>query len=150
MHDPHAPGTPAAVPSGPFAWYQRTPLYLRIVAALLIGIFAGLRMGHWAVNLQPFSAVVLRLLGALATPLIFIAVIRALLKAQVSGKTGGRLLFLLFLNTTVAILVGLLIANTLQPGTHSHLNVTIRKTLGLYANVRPCVSYAPFIKVHRR
>lgn len=24
------------------------------------------------------------------------------------------------------------------------LNVTIRKTLGLYANVRPCVSYAPF------
>ncbi len=25
------------------------------------------------------------------------------------------------------------------------LNVTIRKTLGLYANVRPCVSYAPFV-----
>ena len=28
------------------------------------------------------------------------------------------------------------------------VNVTIRKTLGLYANVRPCVSYAPFIKTH--
>ncbi|WP_180682915.1 NADP-dependent isocitrate dehydrogenase [Tepidicella baoligensis] len=26
------------------------------------------------------------------------------------------------------------------------LNVTIRKTLGLYANVRPCVSYAPYVK----
>ena len=25
------------------------------------------------------------------------------------------------------------------------VNVTIRKTLGLYANVRPCVSYAPFV-----
>lgn len=25
------------------------------------------------------------------------------------------------------------------------LNVTIRKTLGLYANVRPCVAYAPFV-----
>jgi isocitrate dehydrogenase len=25
------------------------------------------------------------------------------------------------------------------------LNVTVRKTLGLYANVRPCVSYAPFV-----
>ena len=25
------------------------------------------------------------------------------------------------------------------------LNVTIRKALGLYANVRPCVSYAPFV-----
>jgi isocitrate dehydrogenase len=28
------------------------------------------------------------------------------------------------------------------------LNVTIRKTLGLYANVRPCVSFAPFVKTH--
>lgn len=25
------------------------------------------------------------------------------------------------------------------------LNVSIRKTLGLYANVRPCVSYHPFV-----
>lgn len=30
-------------------------------------------------------------------------------------------------------------------GGFKSLNVTIRKTLGLYANVRPCVSYAPFI-----
>ncbi|MEO6940085.1 MAG: NADP-dependent isocitrate dehydrogenase [Candidatus Kapaibacterium sp.] len=26
------------------------------------------------------------------------------------------------------------------------LNVTVRKTLGLYANVRPCVSYAPYVE----
>jgi isocitrate dehydrogenase len=31
-------------------------------------------------------------------------------------------------------------------GGYKSLNVTIRKTLGLYANVRPCVSYAPFVK----
>lgn len=29
---------------------------------------------------------------------------------------------------------------------YKSLNVTIRKTLGLYANVRPCVSYAPFVE----
>jgi isocitrate dehydrogenase len=28
---------------------------------------------------------------------------------------------------------------------YKSLNVTVRKTLGLYANVRPCVSYAPFV-----
>ena len=26
------------------------------------------------------------------------------------------------------------------------MNVTIRTTLGLYANVRPCVSYSPFVE----
>ncbi|MEQ8820679.1 MAG: NADP-dependent isocitrate dehydrogenase [Sumerlaeia bacterium] len=35
---------------------------------------------------------------------------------------------------------------TPQGGGYKSLNVTIRKTLGLYANVRPCVSYHPFIQ----
>src|SRR3989344_3050742 len=34
---------------------------------------------------------------------------------------------------------------TPQGGGVKSLNVTIRKTLGLYANVRPCVAYAPFV-----
>ncbi len=35
---------------------------------------------------------------------------------------------------------------TPQGGGFKSLNVTTRKTLGLYANVRPCVSYHPFVK----
>lgn len=34
---------------------------------------------------------------------------------------------------------------TPQGGGMKSLNVTLRKTLGLYANVRPCVAYAPFV-----
>jgi len=34
---------------------------------------------------------------------------------------------------------------TPQGGGFKSLNVAVRKTLGLYANVRPCVSYAPYI-----
>jgi len=35
---------------------------------------------------------------------------------------------------------------TPQGGGFKSLNVTTRKTLGLYANVRPCVSYYPFVE----
>jgi isocitrate dehydrogenase len=35
---------------------------------------------------------------------------------------------------------------TPQGGGFKSLNVTTRKTLGLYANVRPCVAYHPFVK----
>jgi isocitrate dehydrogenase len=35
---------------------------------------------------------------------------------------------------------------TPQGGGFKSLNVTVRKTLGLYANVRPCLSYSPFIE----
>jgi isocitrate dehydrogenase len=34
---------------------------------------------------------------------------------------------------------------TPQGGGFKSLNVTVRKTLGLYANIRPCVSYHPFV-----
>ena len=34
---------------------------------------------------------------------------------------------------------------TPQGGGYKSLNVTLRKTLGLYANVRPCRAYAPYI-----
>ena len=35
---------------------------------------------------------------------------------------------------------------TPQGGGFKSLNVTIRKSLGLFANVRPCVAYAPFVQ----
>lgn len=35
---------------------------------------------------------------------------------------------------------------TPQGGGVKSLNVTVRKTLGLFANVRPCIAYSPFVK----
>jgi Na+/H+-dicarboxylate symporter len=89
---------------------------VRIVGALLLGVGAGWLLGERAAVFKPFSDIVLRLLGALATPLIFVAVVHALFKAKVSGRTGARMAFLLLVNTVVAILVGLLVANLVQPG----------------------------------
>ncbi len=37
---------------------------------------------------------------------------------------------------------------TPQGGGYKSLNVTLRKTLGLFANVRPCISYAPYVATH--
>lgn len=37
---------------------------------------------------------------------------------------------------------------TPQGGGYKSLNVTLRKTLSLFANVRPCISYPPFVPTH--
>jgi DAACS family dicarboxylate/amino acid:cation (Na+ or H+) symporter len=84
--------------------------------ALVVGAIVGKWMGPSAAKFKPFSDVVLQLLRLLATPLIFVAVVHALLKAHATGKTAARLAWLLITNTIVAILVGLLVANTLRPG----------------------------------
>ena len=129
-HDLHAPHrSPAAtkvLASGPLGWYQRIPLPARILTALLLGVLVGELMGAKADVFKPFTAVVLRLLGALATPLIFVAVLQAILKTAIQGKTGFRLAGLLLLNTVVAIIVGLLVANLLQPGHHAHISAAVK------------------------
>jgi DAACS family dicarboxylate/amino acid:cation (Na+ or H+) symporter len=62
------------------------------------------------------SGLILKLLGALAPPLILIAVLDTLIKARLAGGVVPRMIFLLILNTLVAIGIGLLVANVLRPG----------------------------------
>ena len=57
------------------------------------------------------------MLGALAPALILVAVVRAIMTAEIRGRIAWRLGGLLLLNTTVAILIGLGVANVFSPGT---------------------------------
>ncbi len=109
----------------PVAWYRRIPLFAQILIGLVLGVIVGEMLGAHAAVFKPFSSVVLRLLGALATPLIFVAVVQALYKAEVTGRTGMKLVSQLLMNTVVAILIGLLVANVMQPG---HRTTVVKQT----------------------
>jgi Na+/H+-dicarboxylate symporter len=98
------------------------PLYLQIAVALALGVGTGLLLPvSVAKEFNTPAVIILRLLGAIAPPLILVAVMRALIRANVRGPQAGRLFFLLALNTTVAIFIGLLVANVLQPGSFAQL-----------------------------
>jgi Na+/H+-dicarboxylate symporter len=100
----------------------RWPLYLQIIAAVALGATVGLWLP--APIAAPFdipARMVLRLLGAIAPPLILVAVMRALLGTTIHGRIAGRLFFLLALNTLVAIGIGLATANMIRPGRHAAL-----------------------------
>src|SRR5438093_10260969 len=101
---------------------MRLPLYVQIVIALLLGALAGLILPYKiAAALDVPARMILRVLGAIAPPLILLAVMRALISANVKGRLAGKLFFLLVLNTLVAILIGLTVANLIRPGRHASL-----------------------------
>src|SRR4028119_862125 len=119
---------PGEVRHSLFGRWHHTPLYLRIIGALILGVITGVLLGQMgdqggriASNLAVPSKLVLRLLGALAPPLILVAIIHALMTAEIGGRTAGRLLRLLVLNTIVAICIGLLVANVVRPGQWSNI-----------------------------
>jgi DAACS family dicarboxylate/amino acid:cation (Na+ or H+) symporter len=103
-------------PRGWLALLTESPLYLRILVGLVLGIATGVLLGPDAKTLDVPARLVLRVLGALAPAIVLLAVMNALMTADVRGRVAGRLGGLLLLNTTVAIFVGLTVANLLQPG----------------------------------
>ena len=112
----------SATPSdaGWLARWRSWPLYWRILGALVIGVLLGLLLGQRAHYFELPAKIILQLLGALAPPLILVAVMRVLITTEIAGKTALRLGRLLLLNTMVAICIGLFVANTIQPGRWSN------------------------------
>ena len=102
--------------SGFFNRWHRTPLYIRIVGGMILGVLVGMLLGGRAAPLAIPSKLVLRVLGALAPALILLAITQALIKAHFERGTAGRLFRLLMLNTLVAIAVGLFVADLVKPG----------------------------------
>ena len=130
----HAPDLPPQPAEGAFGrffqWWHHTPLYLRILGGVVLGVAVGLGASwlsysapqtadatrYFLLGLETPSKLVLRLLGALAAPLILVAVIQALMHAELPRGSALRLVSLLLLNTVVAIFIGLAVANAIQPG----------------------------------
>lgn len=98
------------------ARWQAWPLHRRTLVALVAGSACGLLVGPPAAVLALPGRMVLRLLGAIAPPLILAMVVRALMNSRLPAATGWRLARLLLLNTLVAIGIGLAVTGLLQPG----------------------------------
>jgi Na+/H+-dicarboxylate symporter len=104
---------------------RQIPLYLQIAIALALAVGLGVLLGAGQPDPKNISLInnlvipctlILKALRALATPLILLAVIHSFLTASIPGKAGRRIAVLLLTNTTAAILIGLGVANVLQPG----------------------------------
>jgi Na+/H+-dicarboxylate symporter len=67
-------------------------------------------------DLGPVGLLVIRLLKALATPLILFAVLDSFLKTKLTGASGRRLLGTCLVNVTVAMVIGLTLINVFRPG----------------------------------
>lgn len=104
--------------------WQRLPLYIRILIALILGAIVGLILHQngkvsspeIAADIKLPATLILRLLQALATPLVLFAILNAFVTTEIKGSEGRRLFVLLVTNTIAAILIGLLITNLVQPG----------------------------------
>ncbi len=101
------------------------PLSLQIVIAVILAIVVGILLGAGnpppefiplIKNLKVPTDLFFKALTAVAAPLIFLLLLKTLIKEKISGKQGLNLLWLILQNTVVSILIGLLVVTILNPG----------------------------------
>lgn len=101
---------------------ERFPLSAQIAVAMLLGLVLGPYLGTDAGPLGEVGKLVINLIKATATPLLFLAIVSAVVKTEVSGKDGARMLGFAAINATIALVIGLLLSNFIQPGKHLALH----------------------------
>ncbi len=99
-------------------WFS-IPLWQRVVAALILGVIAGLVMGPQAESIKWIGDLFIRAIKMLVVPLIFASLVSGVVGIGDLGKLGnvGARAILLFLVTSVmAIMLGILLGILVKPG----------------------------------
>ena len=115
-------GVAASDRSRIFAAYRKRPLYLKILIAMVLGVGVGLVVSpKWATRMNRAGGDHPEAAGGDRPAVDSGGGDSGADHRQHSRTLAGKLVFLLILNTIVAILIGLLVANVIRPGKHANL-----------------------------
>ena len=98
------------------------PLYVWVIAAVLVAIPTGWAWGDGAARLEILPKLILRALTALAAPLVVLAILSAIVTNEIRGRLGGLMMGFYLLNTVVAMIIGLSLTNLIRPGVGASLS----------------------------
>src|SRR3979409_1308515 len=96
-----------------------TSLFVQVLAALVLGIVLGVAVPDFAVGLKVFSDAFLKLISMIVAPIVFCVVVHGIAGAgdlKKVGRVGAKGLVYFEVMTTVALVVGLLLAYLFGPG----------------------------------
>ena len=101
--------------------WQKIPLYLRTLIGMALGAAVGLWKGPDAAALAKPGSILMGLVQMLAAPVAFFAIVHALAGAKIEKGKTPHLIRLLLTNTVAAIIIGMSVANLIQPGKRNAL-----------------------------
>ncbi|TBR23251.1 dicarboxylate/amino acid:cation symporter [bacterium] len=90
----------------------------KIALGMLVGGLLGAFLGPRAAPLGELGKLVITLIKAAAAPLLFLAIVQAIVKTEVCARDGVRMVFVATLNASLALALGLTLSNVFKPGSH--------------------------------
>jgi aerobic C4-dicarboxylate transport protein len=99
-------------------------LYIQVLLAIVAGALLGIFFPDLSVRLRPLGDAFIRLIKMVVAPIVFCTVVTGIAHMRNTrkvGRVGLRALIYFEVVTTLALLIGMLVINLLQPGAGLHL-----------------------------
>ncbi|BAU75402.1 dicarboxylate/amino acid:cation symporter [Metapseudomonas furukawaii] len=119
---------------------SRQPFYKSLYVQVIVAIAVGILLGHFypetGVALKPLGDGFVKLIKMAIAPIIFCTVVSGIAGMQDMksvGKTGGYALLYFEIVSTIALIIGLVVVNVVQPGVGMHIDPTTLDTKGIAA-----------------
>ncbi|MDD0974496.1 dicarboxylate/amino acid:cation symporter [Pseudomonas fontis] len=109
----------------------RQPLYKTLYFQVIVAITIGILLGHYYPEtgqaLKPLGDGFVKLIKMVIAPIIFCTVVSGIAGMQNMksvGKTGGYALLYFEIVSTLALIIGLVVVNVVEPGVGMHIDVS--------------------------
>jgi aerobic C4-dicarboxylate transport protein len=115
-------------------------LYVQVITAIVIGVLVGHFFPHTGEALKPLGDGFIKLIKMIIAPIIFCTVVVGIAGMEDMkrvGKTGGYALLYFEIVSTIALVVGLVVVNVLQPGAGMHVDPATLDTKSIAAYTAP-------------
>jgi aerobic C4-dicarboxylate transport protein len=125
-------------------------LTFQVIIAIILGILVGLQFINFAPTAQLISKVFISLVTMLIAPIIFFTIvlgIAGMSDMKKVGRVGGKALLYFELVTTLALVIGVTVANVIKPGAGfiNHLTSTDTAKLAKYEKAASAMHWGDFI-----
>src|SRR3954454_14358046 len=103
-----------------------THLYVQVLTAIVLGVLLGHFYPHLGEAMKPLGDGFIKLIKMLIAPIIFCTVVHGIASMEDMkkvGRVGLKALVYFEVLTTLALIVGLIVVNTLQPGSGMSVDV---------------------------
>ena len=115
-------------------------LYFQVLAAVVIGVLLGQFYPSFAEEMKPLGDAFIKGIKMMIAPIIFCTVVLGIAGMEDMkkvGKTGGLALLYFEVLSTIALCVGLVVVNILQPGAGMNIDPATLDTKGIAAYTGP-------------
>ncbi|MDT0574091.1 cation:dicarboxylase symporter family transporter [Streptomyces sp. DSM 3412] len=123
--------TTHTAPTAPAKRDRTHYLYIAVIVAVALGIAVGLIAPDFAVELKPIGTGFVNLIKMMISPIIFCTIvlgIGSVRKAAKVGAVGGIALVYFLIMSLVALAIGLVVGNIVEPGTGLAVTDAIKET----------------------